>query len=463
MQTILSLNKREKNQFRKWVLSSLTIKHEAAQTLLLFLLSRRVLSPNNTTKPLIFQRLYPQQHYDDLRLRHTVTIAVDCLEQFIRYDKQKSRAEGNYLPLIEFYQEKKMTKYAQQFIDKQERVFTKSSIQSGTYYYTKYLLEQQIFNVKTHGSRARVTNLQDILDTHFTTFIIETLRHSVTTISHQDLYKQQYQIPILDTVLSEAKARLDIPAICLYYYAYNTLKYPDELTYFGRLKESIEQLGHHLPIEELRNAYLIAVSYCIKKFNTGFKEYNKELFQLMQYGLESKVLLEKGILSRFTYKNIITSALREEAITWARDFIEVYTSKLEERYQYTYKTYAYARYYFAYGDYEACQVELAKIEFDDVFLNLSAKLLLLKIYFELAYHDALDALIRSFKRYLERKTTIAKTTRLNYLNIIRFTERIFTIARSDKEKIKRLKTQLLETKPLTEMDWLLMQLENKSS
>ncbi|MFT4665437.1 MAG: hypothetical protein ACI8YQ_002556 [Polaribacter sp.] len=66
---------------------------------------------------------------------------------------------------------------------------------------------------------------------------------------------------------------------------------------------------------------------------------------------------------------------------------------------------------------------LTKVEYDDLFLNLGSKLILLKIYFETKEWDALDSLLSSFKIFLYRKT-VMEYHKDNYQNITDLTREL---------------------------------------
>jgi len=74
---------------------------------------------------------------------------------------------------------------------------------------------------------------------------------------------------------------------------------------------------------------------------------------------------------------------------------------------------------------------LHQVKFDDVFLNLNARNLLLKIYLELEEYEALDAHLNSFETFIRRKK-INNPHRANYLNIIKLSRKIIQLNPHDK-------------------------------
>ena len=100
---------------------------------------------------------------------------------------------------------------------------------------------------------------------------------------------------------------------------------------------------------------------------------------------------------------------------------------------------------------------LQKANYRDLLLNLAAKTLLLKIYYELDEFDLLNAHLDAMKNFIRRKAVIGYH-RTNYLNIIRFTRRLTNSNLYDRERRKSLKEQIQAEDVLTEKEWLLEQL-----
>lgn len=124
--------------------------------------------------------------------------------------------------------------------------------------------------------------------------------------------------------------------------------------------------------------------------------------------------------------------------------------------QFTYKTYVLAKYFFEKEELDACLEYLTKIEYDDLFMNIDAKMMLLKIYYKNKSFDALEALIQSFKIFLQRKE-IMGYHKNNYLNILSFVKRIILLSSFDKSGKEKLYYDIESTEPLTEKQWLLDQ------
>jgi hypothetical protein len=98
-------------------------------------------------------------------------------------------------------------------------------------------------------------------------------------------------------------------------------------------------------------------------------------------------------------------------------------------------------------------------------LNLSAKNILMKIYYELYYIDPLEYLLGSILTLLKRKK-LEQVYKNNYINIAKLTRRLIslkTLTVSQKKYLNKKKDVckkiIAETNPCFEKRWLLEQLE----
>ncbi len=173
-------------------------------------------------------------------------------------------------------------------------------------------------------------------------------------------------------------------------------------------------------------------------------------------GLTANIFFVDGILSRWSYTNIVAIGLRLGELNWVKDFIEKYKIYLEIGFQESMYAYNLARFYFVKKEYKKAMSLLLQAELDDVLINVSGKVLLLKMYYELNEFDALESLLSSFKIYLRRNKVISYH-KTHYMNIVNFTIELMKLNPYDKESRKRLREKIEGTKSLAEKEWLLEQ------
>ncbi|MFT5646419.1 MAG: hypothetical protein ACI976_001101, partial [Aureispira sp.] len=78
-----SLNYSEKSLFKKWLKSPAHNKHTDVIQLFDCIASKKLLTKRTVEKKVLFKSIYPKESFNDLRLRHLMTIGVQVLENFV--------------------------------------------------------------------------------------------------------------------------------------------------------------------------------------------------------------------------------------------------------------------------------------------------------------------------------------------------------------------------------------------
>jgi tetratricopeptide (TPR) repeat protein len=180
---------------------------------------------------------------------------------------------------------------------------------------------------------------------------------------------------------------------------------------------------------------------------------------LYKKGLETGILLENNLLSRYTFGNAVGAALKIQQFEWAEKFIRDFEPHLEEKQRKSIVNFNLSRVYFEKGDYDKAQRLLFDFEYDDMLLNIIAKTMLLKIYYEQGEFDALESLLESMRIYLQRKEALDPARKTAYKNLISLMKKLLNHNPYSKTQTERLRSLVENTHPLMERDWLLRQLE----
>ncbi len=364
------------------------------------------------------------------------------------------------LALAGFYRKRKLDKLFQKTIKKVESTLDNAGIHDRTFYENEYALynEKQLF--KSGKKRTVSLNLQKYSDALDLDYLAKKMNQTCIILTHQRVFKESCDIGLLDQVLDyvEQNEFFHSPAISIYYYIYKTLTVPKETNYFQNLKTEIEEHGHRFTHSEIRDIYLMAINYCIGRMNAGDEAFVKEAFDLYREGLQKGILIDDKVVSRFTFLNVIRIGLRLKEFEWVDSFITDYEKYLERRHRESIVHYSRSRYYFEKRDYNRAMRLLIQVEYDDILINLNAKSMLLKIYYEQDELDALESLLDSLRAYLNRKEVVGYH-KANYQNIIRFTKKLTRVTPYRDDQKKKLEKEIKEASPLTEKEWLLQQLE----
>lgn len=454
-----SLSKAELRQFKKWVYSPIHNSHRDVQQLFEYLWSRKALQEKHVERHRLFAYLYPDQPFHMPRLRHLASFATEVLEDFVVYVVQQQDYKNNAIAFYKSLQQRNLTKEVSQ----QERYLIQSleedPLRNEVHYRIAYAVEMAIFERQTMQQQPVDTNLQNIL--HYSTiqYLLSLLRYACISLTHQNLYKTTYQLPLLEEALklSEELPYSTLPSLQVYAAGYQALVHPDEESHYQRLRDHLWKAATVLSHEEFKEVYGIAINYCIKRLNTGGESYIQEAFELYWAGLEQGVLLQNGYISHIAFKNMVSLGLHLARFETIRELLDQGNTLLHPKYQPAYLPYNEAQYSFAIQDYDQAIDCLHQVVYDDLFMEIGARLLLAKIYTAQSHNQLLESHLHSFAQFIRRKANLSAGHKERFLATIRFTQKV-TQAYTTEQKAA-LRTTIEETAALPEKRWLLEQLK----
>lgn len=408
-----------------------------------------------------FAAVYPNETYQAEQMDYVMSFLLKLIEEFLIFEHFRQDRLAGQLALVQEYRKMGIEKHFQQSLRHAKAAHAQLPFRDPDFLEkaAKIELEEYAFSAKQVRSAPR--NLQQLSDTFDQYYLAQRLQYACLLLAHQSVYKTQYDRGTSEAAMEYVEARpqlLETPAIALYYYYLKAIQNKQEIHYFKQFKLCLLNNTKLLPIQEIYNLYIFAINYCVQQFNTGNDQLLPEVFELYKSGLEHSILLENGKLSQFAFKNITDIALRLNETAWAEQFVAQYRSLLDEKHREGYASYALSKLYYQQKRYREAMLYLQQLDYDDLFLTLSGKVTLLKIYYELGEWDALDALLASFQVFIHRKKQLPQTRRDNYKNIIRFIRKMVHLNPFDASEKQALIEEIRATTQLTERDWLLLQL-----
>lgn len=416
----------------------------------------------NEEKPLpdkmeAHRQLYgPDVEFDDHRVRMVMSFLLKIAEQYLVHqaffvDEVKVKTK-----LAEVYRRRSLTKHFDRTMREAQALQADSPHRNAEFFTDDYHVQMEQYRFTATTSRTAAHNLQAITDNLDTAYFSQKLRQACLLLSHQAVYKTEYQFGMLEEVLAhvESQQLLDIPAIAVYYFCYQALTQPEQPDYFHQLKKLLVEECEKFPPHEIADLYLLAINYCIRHYNLGNPAYLADEFELYQEGLKRSYFLNNGTLSRFTYRNVVTVGLKQKAFDWVENFVKDFQEKLEPKHRESMYSFNLARLAYERRQHGPALQLLQKSEYADLLLNLAAKALMLKIFFETGELDALDSHISAMQKFIRRKK-IMGYHRENYMNLAVFTKKLMET--HEKLALTALRSEIESTKVVAEKEWLLEQ------
>lgn len=457
-----TLSKKEQRELRKWLLSPAHNQREDVVRLYDYLCSGNHLTEEKfLRKEWLFRRLFPGEEYDDARLRQTVHFLQRATEEFLAWQRFCCDEVQRHLHLASEYQQRKLEPVFHKTIKRLDKLQADCRSRDETFYRSEFRIQQQIYNYLTAGARTTQLNLQEIASALDLSYAIEKLKLCCHMLFHQRLYKTSYDIALLEEVVRHIEQRqlMQEPVIAVYYYIFKALSDEGEGDeYFVQLRATIRNHREALPRAELREVYLMALNLIIRRMNRGEERFVKEGFEWYREGLDSRLLIEQQQISQMTFLNIVLNALKLKRFSYAEQFIREYESYLGAVHRESFTNFSRAKLRFDQGRLSEAMTYLLRTEHSNILINLSAKAMLLKIYYELEETDALESLLESFRTYLNRKEVIGYHRQI-YSNLVRFTRRLVRINPYDESQRQRLRSEIEADAQLSDREWLLERLD----
>ena len=455
-----TFSKKEIREFRKWLHSPF---HNQRQDIIdlfeYFYVDNHLHKEGYLDKPSVFSWIFPKETYDDAKMRQVIFFLMQTVEQFLAYQEFSKNPITVKSTLAKSFRKRTLDKSFEKTMKNVQKAQEDRGYKNETFYRNNYALELERYAYLSKVKRLSF-NLQEISDSMDIAFMAGKLRQSCLMLTHQNVYKKEYNIQLIDEILAlvEKENHLKIPLIATYFFIYKTITEKEVETHYQNLKEQIIENGHIFPIAELRDIYLMAINYCINKMNEGSGSFIREAFELYQEGFKKEIFIENNILSRWTFLNVIAIGLKLKEFEWIKTFIDTHQVYLDEQNRESVSHYSMARLHFESKDYVSAMRLLNQVEYDDhILMYLSAKIMLCKIYYEEEEVDALESLLESIRIYLQRKKVVAYH-KANYKNIIRYTKKLTRVTSFNISKKEKLIKEIEEANPLTEKEWLLEQL-----
>lgn len=401
---------------------------------------------------------FPDVEYDNRALRHVMSYLLEVVRQYLAWAEWSADPAEQQQSLVQALRRRGMEHlFSKEWAWAQEEV-EQGNARDARYHFRQYQLHQEQVEQTSRSARSGRLNLQPLPDQLTTYYLAEMLRHACLAQVHQAVAGQVYRLDLLNAILEAAgqEEMLRTPAVAVYYHAYQMLCSPEDAEPFERLKAALTEHETRFSKAEMRGLYLMTINGCIRRMNTGQRQYIREAFDLYQAALERDFLTENGILSNFTYTNIIRIGVALGEHDWAVQFLEQYRTQLHPRDRDNFYRFNLALVRFRQQDYARAMPLLQQVDFEDPLNNLDARRMLLRSYYEMGEWDALESLLHSFGAYLRRQKNLGYHRTTNE-NLLVFTKKLIETDRRDTTTLAALRTEIEAAPEVAEREWLLGQ------
>ncbi len=409
-----------------------------------------------TGKEELFHQLYgPDEAFDDHKVRMAMSFLMKLAEQYLLQREFFSDEIGAKTRLAAIYRQRSLPRHFERTMREVQEVHQQQQYRNADFHTREQRMLTEQFRFNLAQRRTVDHNLQAITDHLDLAYFAQKLRQACTLLSHQAVYKKEYDFGLLDAVLKQVEAQnlFAHTAISVYYYCYKAFVQPDETTHFIQLKNLLVSDGDKFPPDEIADLYLLAINYCIGQYNKGRQSFLADEFDLYKISLERGYLLNNGSISKFTYRNAATVGMALKEFDWVERFLHGFKGKLEKSQQESMFAFNLARLEFERRNFGKALQLLQKTTSNDILFDLASRALILKIFYETEALDALESHLDAMQRFIRRKDVISYHGE-HYLNLVQFTWRLME-AQWDKKALEELKLEIEKTRAVAERNWLL--------
>lgn len=461
------LSSAEWRRFGDFVSSPFFNKHEETQLFFNYLDEHQG-HWDQLNKAAVFAHIFPNEPYREQRVNNLMFNLMDLFTQYLGQVIYADKAE-RLLHIAEGMHSHNLWKLFKRYVDKQLRQTEQQSIQNLDYYsYITTLYRYKEWIAVDYDRRLETEAMQQTMINLEICFVIEKLKQGCEILNRMMVYDQQFNLGMIDPLLSYLKERWDyfgsIILVNLYHQMFMTLSNPHDTSQFHKLVHLIEENRGKCDLTDLKKMYTYSINIGIDLLNKLGDEFAETLFKVYLLLIEDGLHIRQGEISHMDYKNIVAVACKTGDYQWAEQFMYEHKEKLHVNVRKDTFEFNLACLYFNRQNYKEALLLLNSIKFNNTFYQINTKILQIKIFFELKEFDVLLSFLENFRPYLIRNRDLT-TARINLTKkYVHFTKKfIKLLSAKNRLDIKDYRGKLLalqlelqqESTVLINKDWLL--------
>jgi len=409
-------------------------------------------------KEYLFVHTYPQDEYNDNKLRFTLNRLLEAIKEFVLLEENEKKNIHCEKIWMDFIQNKKLKKNILLNIESSYK--PNESLHKFIYQYYKSALQGQFNFLKNTSVEERYNSLMNMTKAAEAFADFEFLRQYSLLITFSNVYKSS-DLHIAESrfnAIKDKSSYKEIQEFEVYFLIIELLTDPSHEVY-SKLKEYIFLNATHWANSDHIIWINYLLNYSTAQINKGDIMFIDEQYQIYNYCAENNMFSSSDFLTTTRINNVTHIYLRKKDYVRAENFIKECVELLPKDIKDSCRHFNLARIGFEKKMYKESLKNLLQVDFGrDAFYSINSKFLLLKNYFELKESDALSSLIVSFKEYIKKNKVISETHKISILNFLKMVDKIYGTTPSSAKKIE---ADILSHKQIVEKNWLLEKIQEK--
>ena len=404
------------------------------------------------SKELIFDHIYPGVCYSASKLRLLQSDLQKLMEKFIVWKSLDEESIQYKRELLSYYKARSLVRVFEKSLKNYQKTISNKHNLGLEILEEKLLLSEKSYDYAIENRREATSETQELLTILDHNYLVRKLKFSCLAASQENVYNINFDHGLRDAALHHIDSNgLETNAgIAAYYYCYLMLSSQGNDEDFNLFSQHLQKESHRFSLIENTQLYTLAINFCIRALNQGKKWYGRKGIELYKSSLDLGILLANGRISKFTFRNIITMAVRIGEFDLAEEFIEKYQTLLDPLDKKEMVAFTNSLVLFSREKYQEASRILLQVHFKDLLFNLATKALQMKIYYELNEHLVLESHLDAMQIFLKRHQSLGYH-KANYLNMISYTRKL--LKANSITKIEKLDDAVKSEKYLTERRW----------
>ena len=283
-------------------------------------------------KPILFRQIFPNQPYNDARLRKMMTRLTQALKEYLG---EKEFCENQPIKkklLIKSLAEREDYGLFLEIAEGRLKELDKNKKRGLPYFREKYQIWQAIyFHPETIKFTTKNNCFQQMLYYQERHHILDTLMSGAESLSRKRTIKSNETIDLLHPILKRVdNMEGDCPGIILLFKKLVTLLKPNKVKPdLDKLKNQLLATFDLMEQHEQRMALKLLILYATPFSNRGKKEYTQFIFGIYKLGIDHHLLRHgKTSIGAILFINIAFTGITLEELNWAKNFIKKYIPEI---------------------------------------------------------------------------------------------------------------------------------------
>jgi len=466
---IEAMDGRERERLRQFVRSPYFNRHKGTSLLLDFLLKEL-----GKTKP----KLTEARAQDALTgsgtnqsLADLMSSLMKLVNRFLAVEQLQTEEFREEVLVLKRSKELRRFKLLENRGNRLDRKVEKYRFRDGETHLAAYEWKSINGYLQGNADRSDTREMQAMLNHLDRFYLVEKLRHACQLTANMMLMNTHYELlflePILDYLNSEAgilmRKQGREPSIEAYYHILMSMREPNAEEHYQRMLHYLDEGLDRLPLEQQKDVYGFANNYCIKRIMSGHAEFRGELLELYQRGISTGLMYDRGAISEYDYKNVVTIGSGNGEFEWTERFIENNRERLPARSRANAYALNKAKYLYSRKRLDEAAHLLATVTDSDHVYHLARVLLEVQIAYDQQDQEYALNLLDTFRLYVRRNRKMSTIDKRGYTNYVRFTKQLVNIKHQKgfiekavyRKKLTALHETVKDMELLVERNWLM--------